>query len=152
MSSQTRKSERGIALIIVLFSLLLLSVIGLGMMYSTNMVTSINYNYRDKQVAFYAALAGLQEARDRIQPSTHNIVAPTALPSTSAPYIIYILSNAATVNPWVNTNTYFDTELCQDQVLNLTRNLGVPCVGPYPAGPPLWYSYVDDSLLRRHGI
>ena len=84
MNSQTSKSERGIALIIVLFSLLLLSVIGLGMMYSTNMETSINYNYRDKQVAFYAALAGLQEARDRIQPSTHNIVAPTILPSTAA--------------------------------------------------------------------
>src|SRR5258708_35610307 len=82
MSSQTNKSERGIALIIVLFSLLLLSVIGLGMMYSTNMETSINYNYRDKQVAFYAALAGLQEARDRIQPSTHNINGPTLLPST----------------------------------------------------------------------
>ena len=66
-------------MLIVLFSLLLLSVIGLGMMYSTNMETSINYNYRDKQIAFYAAMAGLQEARDRIQPVTHNIVAPDSV-------------------------------------------------------------------------
>jgi len=43
--------QRGIALLIVCFSLLLLSVIGLGMMYSTNMETTINSNYRDKQVA-----------------------------------------------------------------------------------------------------
>src|SRR5438874_10555320 len=103
-------SERGIAMLIVLFSLLLLSVIGLGMMYSTNMETSINYNYRDKQVAFYAALAGLQEARDRIQPSTHNIVAPTQLPSTTLQNIIWIVANASTVKPWDNstTSTYFD--------------------------------------------
>src|SRR5437868_15040809 len=99
MNSLNRKNERGIAMLVVLFAVLLLSVIGLGMMYSTNMETSINSNYRDKQVAFYAALAGLQEARDRIQPSTHNIVAPTALPSTIAQNVIYIVSNATTVQP-----------------------------------------------------
>ena len=113
-------SDRGIALLVVLFSLLLLSVIGLGMMYSTNMETSINYNYRDKQIAFYAAMAGLQEARDRIQPATHNIVAPTQLPSTSFQNIVYIVGNAASVKPWDTTNAYFDTELCQQQILSLT--------------------------------
>jgi Tfp pilus assembly protein PilX len=51
MNIRTSTGERGIALIGVLFALLLLTVIGLGMMYSTNMETSINYNYRDKQVA-----------------------------------------------------------------------------------------------------
>ena len=63
-----RGSERGIALLVAVFALLLLSVIGLGMMYSTNMETSINSNYRDKQAATYAAMAGLQEARDRMRP------------------------------------------------------------------------------------
>ena len=56
-------------MLVVMFALLLLSVIGLGMMYSTNMESAINSNYRDKQVALYAALGGLQEARDRIQPA-----------------------------------------------------------------------------------
>src|SRR3954466_6520451 len=109
MNCLNRKNERGIAMLVVLFSVLLLSVIGLGMMYSTNMETSINSNYRDKQGAFYAAIAGLQEARDRIQPATHNIVAPTDLPSTSFAYVIYIVANASTVKPWDPTNTYFDT-------------------------------------------
>src|SRR5437870_8461357 len=106
------RNERGIAMLVVLFSVLLLSVIGLGMMYSTNMETSINTNYRDKQVAFYAALAGLQEARDRIQPATGDIPAPTALPSTSFQNIIYVLANS-NVKPWdtSGTNKYFDTEL-----------------------------------------
>src|ERR1700674_2201983 len=97
------QNERGIAMMIVLFALLLLSVIGLGMMYSTNMETSINGNYRDKQVAFYAAQAGLQEARDRIIPRNpalaYTITAPTALPSTGAQNIIYIVANS-TVKPW----------------------------------------------------
>ena len=146
MNSGVNNRERGIALIIVLFALLLLSVIGLGMMYSTNMETSINSNYRDKQVAFYAALAGLQEARDRIQPATHNIVAPTALPSTTAANIIYIVANYATVKPWDSStpSPYFDTELCQEQVLSLTRTVGVPC--PTIASGTSWFSYVDDSL------
>src|SRR6185295_16711331 len=87
-----RQDERGIGLILVLFALLLLSVVGLGMTYSTNMETAINANCRDKQVSIYAAISGLQEARDRIHPVTANIVAPTALPSLTASNIIYIIN------------------------------------------------------------
>src|SRR5947208_16531854 len=106
----SRPGEHGIALLLVMFSLLLLTVIGLGMMYSTNMETSINSNYRDKQGAIYAALAGLQEARDRILPATHNIVAPTVLPSTLAQNVIYFVYNYGTVKPWDTHNAYFVTQ------------------------------------------
>src|ERR1700745_509452 len=101
--------ERGVAMMIVLFALLLLSVVGLGMMYSTNMETSINSNYRDKQVAFYAALAGVPDARARSQPGTGDIPPPTGRPSTSFQNIIYILANS-NVKPWdaSGTNKYFD--------------------------------------------
>src|SRR5580765_5531965 len=86
------RNERGIAMMVVLFALLLLSVVGLGMMYSTNMETSINGNYRDKQSAAYAALAALQEARERVRVSSYDaggnpiysVTPPLALPSTSA--------------------------------------------------------------------
>src|SRR5205823_12779335 len=91
------RQERGIALLLVLFTMLLLSVIGLGMMYSTNMESAINSNYRDKQTALYAALAGLQESRDRIQSATSNIVAPTGLPafaSCCCVIVIYIVGDA----------------------------------------------------------
>src|SRR5262245_42788818 len=127
MISHTNKSERGVAMLVVMFSLLLLSVIGLGMMYSTNMETSINTNFRDKQTAYYAALAGLQEARDRIQPATHNIIAPEALPTMATANVIYIVSDYATVKPWDPTNDYFDTELCHEKVLGLSGTPGQPC-------------------------
>src|SRR5215472_5516061 len=110
------RNERGIAMMVVLFALLLLSVVGLGMMYSTNMETSINGNYRDKQDASYAALAGIQEARERIRVASYDasgnpvysINPPFSLPSTAAssrcPHagvaagcIIYIVSDASKV-------------------------------------------------------
>src|SRR5262244_113040 len=101
MTSGMRTNERGAAMLVALFTLVLLSVIGLGLMYSTNMESNINYNYRDKQSALYAANAGLQEARDRIQPATHNITAPTDVPSLSATNVIYIINpkNGETVAP-----------------------------------------------------
>jgi hypothetical protein len=133
-------------MLVVLFSLLLLSVIGLGMMYSTNMETSINYNYRDKQIAYYAALAGLQEARDRIQPATFTIVAPLQLPTTSAQNVVYIVADS-TISPWDSTitpNVYLDTELCQEQVMSLARTIGVPCTTT-PTGSGWYRKVVDDS-------
>src|SRR5436309_3785049 len=140
----SQRNQSGVALIIALFALLLLSVVGLGMMYSTNMETSINGNYRDKQEVFYAALAGLQEARDRIQPTWGDIPAPTALPTTSFQNVIYILSDASTVKPWDPTNKYFDTELCQEQVMGLSGTLQVPCTTI--ASGSAWYKTYDHSL------
>ncbi|PYS46846.1 MAG: hypothetical protein DMG13_29205 [Acidobacteria bacterium] len=134
-------------MLLVMFSLLLLSVIGLGMMYSTNMESAINANYRDKQVALYASLGGLQEARDRIQPATHNIAAPDAPPSLTAPKVIYILADSSVV-PWNTSNKYFDTELCQERVLSLTGTAGVPCTTMVPSSNTSWRTWVfdDDSL------
>src|SRR5213594_1779920 len=140
----SKRNQSGVAMIIALFALLLLSVVGLGMMYSTNMETSINSNYRDKQEAFYAALAGLQEARDRIQPSWGDIPAPTALPATSFQNVFYILSDASTVKPWDPTKKYFDTELCQEKVMGLSGTSGVPCTTI--ASGSTWYKTYDHSL------
>ncbi len=141
----TQRGQRGIAFLVAMFALLLLSVIGLGMMYSTNMETAINSNYRDKQASLYASLAGLQEARDRIQPATHNIVAPDDLPTTSAAKVIYIVADAATVRPWDPSNSYFDTELCQEKVMGLSGTPGLACpTSQIPAGTA-WYTVNDDS-------
>jgi hypothetical protein len=157
------RNERGIAMMVVLFSLLLLSVVGLGMMYSTNMETSINSNYRDKQDASYAALAGIQEARERIRISSYDAMGnpiysvnpPFSLPSTAASSkcpnagvdsgcIIYIVSDASKVKPWDPANAYYDSELCQEHVLGLTGTAGTACTGPAPSGSA-WYQVWDDA-------
>src|SRR5437773_9953157 len=113
----SKRNQSGVAMIIALFALLLLSVVGLGMMYSTNMETSINGNYRDKQVAFYAALAGLQEGRERIRNTStsgpsYNITPPSLLPSTSGSNVISVLPNAASGSPWPSGTGCFGRKLC----------------------------------------
>jgi hypothetical protein len=142
-----QQGERGIALLAVLFALLLLSVIGLGMMYSTNLETKINANYRDKQIALHAAISGLQEARDRIQPATGNITGPTELPSLTASNVVYIVNpkGGETITPWLSSTKYSDPELCQESVLGLTGTPGVPCTGPLPSDLT-WRRFVDNSL------
>ena len=92
-------------------------------------------------------MAGLHEARDRIQPATRNIVAPSAEPSLSAANVIYIINprNGETVAPWDMTNKYADTELCQEKVLELTGTFGIPCTTI--ASGSSWYSVVDNSQV-----
>src|SRR5262247_2172870 len=107
-----QRRDRGIALLVAVFALLLLSVIGLGMMYGTNMESAINRNYRDKQMTVYAAMAGLQEVRDRLQPATLTITPPSVLPSLSEAGVIYLINpkTGETVAPWDPDNRYADTE------------------------------------------
>ena len=147
-NTSARQRERGVALLITMLSVMLLSVIVLGMMVSTNTETNITANFRDKQNATFSAMAGLQEARDRIQPATANIVAPTDGPQLSAANIVYVINpkSGETIAPWDMSagNPYKDTELCQENVLGLTGTAGVPC--STIASGSAWYSIVDNSL------
>src|SRR5438270_138562 len=61
------EGERGVAILMVLFALLLLTGIALGLMYLTDTETGINSNFRSEQEAYYVARAGLEEARDRLR-------------------------------------------------------------------------------------
>ena len=67
--NRKRRKERGIALLLAIFSLALVSAIGLALLFSSDTETSISVNFRDKQVAIYAALSGIEEARHRIHPT-----------------------------------------------------------------------------------
>src|SRR5229473_8308280 len=115
-TNNSRKSERGMALIIALLLLLLVSAVGLGMIYMSTTETSINTNYKDTQLAFFAMRGGLEEMRDRMRSNSVNpITLPTAMPGT-ANSIIYIRNPGAseTVDPatYSTNNNYFDDEFC----------------------------------------
>src|SRR5215831_18837183 len=150
----TQRQDRGFALLVAVFALLLLSVIGLGMMYGTNMESAINKNYRDKQSTMYSALAGLQEARDRLQPATLTITPPAVLPSLTATGVIYLINpkNGETITPWDPSpdNPYRDTELCHENILGLTAPIdnAIPCSGANslpPIGNSAWRTLKDIS-------
>ena len=63
---QEERSERGAALLIAIFALLLISVVGIALIVSTGTDSALTGNYRTSASAYYAAVAGLEEARGRL--------------------------------------------------------------------------------------
>ncbi|MCU1308564.1 MAG: hypothetical protein JWN45_3259 [Acidobacteriaceae bacterium] len=167
-------NERGIALFMAIFALMLLSAIAAGFMYLSNTETAVNANYRSGQQAYFAARAGLQEARLRIMrgnpPAVANgdlyataqaLTMPTAGVTTGGVYIL----NPAVVNgalepvavPWDPNNQYFDDTICkanfdQPSQLNITygqqniRCSRTPANGQAMAAP--WYTTVMSTSLN----
>ena len=137
-----RNPERGMALILALLALLLISAVGLGMIYMSSTESSINTNYKDTQLAFFAMRAGLEEMRDRMR---SNSVSPIALPAAmpgAANSILYITNpSGATdvVDPITFGNASFDDEFCHESFVGSTVAYvvpGTPCpaAGAPPAG------------------
>jgi hypothetical protein len=108
--NKLRNRERGVALIVALLALFLVTAIAFGLTLQATTETSINFNYRDEQVALFASKAGIEEARDRMIRSNANpITLPTVLPGgTGGSYAAYI--SAPGVLPWSSSDPYQDTE------------------------------------------
>lgn len=139
---QNRNSEQGLALLIAIFTLLLLTAIGAGMIMLTNTDTSISANFKDEQTAFFAAKAGIEEVRDRFRGGASNTLSTnTYFSSANLPGqtngVLYITNANAgeTVTPWTTTgaaSVYPDDEICSE-----LTNIGTPCSSGAPTGS--WY-------------
>src|SRR5579859_5959868 len=111
------RSERGAALLIAVFALLLISVVGIALIVSSGTDSALARNYRTSTNAYYAALAGIEEARARLLPTNANYI---PLPATPMPLtqVVYIINPAAgeTVAPDDTSNplTYPDTQYKQE--------------------------------------
>jgi len=151
-----KSSERGVALVIALLALLLISAILMGMILASNSETNISSNFRDEQTAFFAARAGIEEVRDRLRSSANPTLttnayftpATTPLPGAVGG-VLYVINpaNGETVAPWNSLNKYYDDELIKE--------LGTPPIGSwfinpapssagnsYAATPPLAWKWV----------
>lgn len=135
---RTRR-ERGIALLVCIFALTLLSGIGIGLMYMADAETMVNANYRDSQQAYFAAYAGLQEVRERLMPGAPDAINTAALlrvppTTTDATSVVYVMNASAgeTVAPWTNGNKFQDIQICHEGFPNLIADsgVGVPCSAP----------------------
>ena len=118
-----RRNERGMALLLCILSLMVLTAIAVGLMYMTNSETQINDNYKNSEQAYFAALAGLQNVRERMSPASTGAHAianlPTAMPgnTNSILYVVNPRNASDAVNLTViqdNTNKYYDGELCTE--------------------------------------
>jgi hypothetical protein len=141
------KNERGMALILSLLALLLISAVGLGMIYMSTTETSINTNYRDTQTAFFSMRAGLEEGRDRLRSNaTFPLPLPTAWPP-NASSVVYILNPAGggdSVQPGTWGNQYFDDEFCHESFVGGVTYVapGTPCNA---AGAPIGFTTVASE-------
>src|SRR3569832_944138 len=133
-----RDEEDGFALLFAMLALLLLSAIGLAMIYASDTETSIDSNYKDQVRAQYAAFSALEEAKDRLRQgcgvsSTCNSMPwPADIPTTGAQSnIIYIINPKAgeKVYPWDphqdasgNYDRFYDTEICDPLNENFPNN------------------------------
>ena len=90
-------SESGIALLIAMFVLMLISAVAISLVISSGTESSLAGNYRTTLSAKFAATAGIEEARGRLVPSNPN---PIALPLVGAPaylpanQVVYITNPA----------------------------------------------------------
>jgi hypothetical protein len=137
--------ERGVALLIALLALLLISAVGLGMVYMSSTETSINRNYKDTQAAFFSMRGGLEEMRDRmrsnsIQPSPALTVplVPAAMPG--APNSIVYITNPSgasdVVDPVTFGTAYFDDEFCHESFAGSGVSYSAPGTPCTSAGAP----------------
>lgn len=117
-----RRRENGIALLISIFILLLISVVAIALIVSSGTESALAGNYRSATGVYYAALAGLEEARGRLlakNPNAFKITNPTGfLPASGTPLNIgdayYVINPVPgeTVAPWdvATITTYPDIE------------------------------------------
>jgi Tfp pilus assembly protein PilX len=141
----------GAALLIAIFALLLISVVGIALLVSTSADTALAGNYRTSTAAYYAALAGLEEARGRLLWKNSAYIGNTVLnfvPTPGGPpldvhTVLYIVNpNTAigeTVIPTDPSNAYADKEYDLEFYWRLSgANVlaQIPSVSPVPSASP----------------
>jgi hypothetical protein len=126
-----KKSERGVALIIAIFTMMLISVIATALILTAGTASAIKTNYKNSMQAFYDARAGLEEGRSRLwafhtdpQGNLDTIrttsVSPNNCVGSPMPInqVCYIVNpdptTSETVDPTNSTNAYVDTEYANE--------------------------------------
>jgi hypothetical protein len=167
----SRDHQRGIALLMALIALVIIGAITAGAILLSNTETSISSNFRDEQLAFFSAKAGVEEARDRMQKGVTDTLRtaslPTTLPGTTGS-VFYILNpaNGETVAPWdgSSSTTYPDDEICKEtSTISCSSNLpslsscSSWCVSTtassvYAASPVLPWKWVRVMLKQNNAL
>src|SRR2546423_9824132 len=125
MRMTNRNSEKGVALLMVLLIVVLLTAIGGALIFMSNVESTVNLNYRAEQQAYYAARAGVEEVRDRMklgppfQAAADPVYAnlPAVTPGAGANGVLYVVNQGTDptpVQPWVAGTPYLDHHFCHD--------------------------------------
>ncbi|HUQ50102.1 MAG TPA: hypothetical protein VM056_05250 [Terriglobales bacterium] len=151
IQNSKKNRERGVALFMAIFALMLLSAIAAGFVFMANTETAINANFRSSQQAYFAAKGGLEEARNAIRVTGGTVTPPAQIPSLTNGGIVYILNSntESGIEPYTASNKYFDNTLCKanyDALALSYGTQGVPCTAATPSGNA-WHTSTAVSSL-----
>src|SRR5713226_2211635 len=139
--SKRRRKENGIALLVSIFVLLLISVVAIAMIVASGTESSLAGNYRSATGLYYASIAGLEEVRGRLSlqdPNSFKNTAPGFLPPPGTPLAVctpvYVINpiGGEPVAPWDPASAYPDTEFNQE----FAGICALP--NPSPSRPSIW--------------
>jgi hypothetical protein len=160
------RRERGAAMLIAIFSLLLISVVAIALIVSSGTDSALASNYRTSASAYYAALAGLEEARGRLLPNNPNCIPlpPNVvcnpqpfltMPLTQVVYIINSLNGevVAPENPG-NPSTYSDNEYFQEFGVNVGSRVitRIASTSPVAGMPGPMYKWVRINAVTEQAL
>jgi hypothetical protein len=140
-----KQSESGVALLIAIFVLLLISVIAISLIVASGSESSLAGNYRSSASAFFAGTAGLEEVRGRLLPGNQDYFNNTAagfIPTAGALAIgdvRYILNPAAGENAASLLTTYPDTEYQKEFGAAPVTSQTIPSVSTVTSGGTTYY-------------
>ena len=141
------RNERGVALLIAMFALLLISGVAISLMQMAGTESAITANYRQNTLAFYAAQAGLEEARLRaMEEAPNSLRANPLFPNELLPVpgqYLYLVNPAPGDPPFDPMNpgsgNYYDAQF------------EVEFGGP-PANDPARLTKSDPNLTQSGGL
>lgn len=155
--SEELRGERGVALLIAIFALLLISVVAIALIVSSGTDSALARNYRTSTNAYYAALAGVEEARGRLLSTNPNFI---PLPASPMPLnqVVYIINPAGgeVVAPddTANPTTYPDTQYRQEFGVDVATRIvtRVPSVSPVAGLPGPGYKWVRINAVTEQSL
>src|ERR1700687_2609335 len=150
-TNRTRQPEAGIALLISIFVLLLISVVAIALIVSSGTASALAGNYRSSTGVYYAAVSGLEEARGRLltkNPSSFKTTDGSFLPApgTTLPIgsVAYVLNPGPTEAMGNILTTYPDTEY--DNEFGPGTLVAVVAAGNRKTTPSVWNRSPLNSL------
>jgi hypothetical protein len=178
VQNANRQNEAGVALLLSILALMLLSAIAVTMMYMSATEKAIGANFKAEETEYFAARAGIEEVRDRMipgvvnysidglvanqgcpgNPASPNCYLPAAVPGPANGGVVYILQRGVTMADVTTPpaagapNPVFDDELCHDYTIGAMAQSptpNVPCSGANPLpAGTAWY----NPLPGAYGI
>ena len=144
-----RQPEAGVALLISIFILLLISVVAIALIVASGTESSLAGNYRSATGVYYASLAGLEEARGRLlakDPNSFKNKAPNMLPPPGTTFDIGYASYVLNPGPADGNvlTTYPDTEY--DNEFGGGALTAVVAAGQRNTTPSIWNSSPLNGL------